>query len=95
MPWPEWAITTIVDARPCGDVWKAVSCHDSHVASYQRLKTLAEADHEVWWGRQCFYRVFSTGEQRPASGDRGTLLRKGLPTSHHESLEAATGSAVC
>ena len=41
-------------------VWQAVSCHDSQVASYQRLKTLADADHEVLWGQQCFYRVFST-----------------------------------
>jgi LmbE family N-acetylglucosaminyl deacetylase len=60
VPWPAWAITTVVDARPWWPtVWKAVSCHDSQVASYQRLQTLADADHEVLWGHQCFYRVFS------------------------------------
>ena len=61
VPWPEWAITTVVDARPWWrTVWQAVSCHDSQMASYERLKTLADADHEVLWGHQCFYRVFST-----------------------------------
>ena len=71
VPWPEWAITTVVDARPFWPtVWKAVSCHDSQVASYQRLKTLADADHEVLWGQQCFYRVFSAVNSGRPSGGR-------------------------
>ena len=60
VPWPDWAITTVVDARPWWRaVWRAVSCHDSQVATYQRLQTLTVADHEMLWGHQCFCRVFS------------------------------------
>jgi LmbE family N-acetylglucosaminyl deacetylase len=61
VPWPEWAISTVIDARPWWrTVWRAVSCHDTQIASYEQLKTLSDADHEVLWGHQCFYRVFST-----------------------------------
>ena len=61
MPWPEWAITTVIDARRWWrTVWQAVSCHDSQTASYEQLKKLPDADHETLWGQQCFYRVFST-----------------------------------
>ena len=61
VPWPDWAITTVIDARPWWrTVWRAVSCHGSQVASYERLKTLSEAaHHETLWGHQCFCRVFS------------------------------------
>lgn len=60
VPWPEWALTTTIDGRPWWrTVWRAVSCHDSQVASYARLKDLTTADHEMLWGHQCFYRVFS------------------------------------
>ena len=60
VPWPDWAITTVIDARPWWPtVWRAVSCHDSQTASYERLRTLSEAHHEMLWGHQCFCRVFS------------------------------------
>ncbi len=59
-PWPDWAITTIVDTRAhWPTVWRAVSCHDSQVANYERLAHLAPEHHEGLWGRQYFYRVFS------------------------------------
>lgn len=58
--WPDWAITTIVDAGDHWDtVWRAVSCHASQVATYERLHALGPEDHRVIWGRQCYYRVFS------------------------------------
>ena len=60
-PWPDWSITTEVDT---GDhwptVWKAVSCHDSQVAGYQRLKELTPEHHRALWGTRCCYRAFST-----------------------------------
>ena len=40
-PWPDWALTTVVDTeawRPT--VWRAVSCHDSQVGAYAALKDL-------------------------------------------------------
>jgi LmbE family N-acetylglucosaminyl deacetylase len=60
-PWPDWAITTVVDTRQYWSiVWEAISCHDSQVAAYQRLKTLPDTHHEMLWGWQSFYRAFST-----------------------------------
>jgi len=60
-PWPDWAITTMIDTRSFWPiVWQAISCHDSQVAAYERLKDLASEHHEALWGRQSFYRAFST-----------------------------------
>jgi LmbE family N-acetylglucosaminyl deacetylase len=60
-PWPEWAITTVVDTRAhWNKVWKAVSCHVSQVTAYEKLKDLSPEHHEALWGWQSFYRVFST-----------------------------------
>jgi LmbE family N-acetylglucosaminyl deacetylase len=60
-PWPDWAITTAIDTRSCWPVvWKAVSCHASQIAAYERLKDLVPRHHEALWGRHSFYRLFST-----------------------------------
>jgi LmbE family N-acetylglucosaminyl deacetylase len=59
--WPDWEITTVVDtAAHWETVWKAVSCHYSQIASYQRLKNLPPEHHAALWGSGRFYRVFST-----------------------------------
>ena len=59
-PWPEWAITTEIDTRRFWPaVWRAVSCHASQVAGYERLKDLSPEHHEALWGSQSFYRAFS------------------------------------
>ncbi len=61
LPWPEWAITTSIDTRAHWETaWKAVSCHESQIAGYQRLQQLSPEQHASLWGRQTFYRVFST-----------------------------------
>jgi LmbE family N-acetylglucosaminyl deacetylase len=61
VPWPHWAITTVIDTRKFwSTVWRAVCCHQSQVTAYERLKDLSSEDHEALWGRQSFYRVFST-----------------------------------
>lgn len=61
VPWPEWAVTTIVETRDhWPTVWKAVQCHDSQIAGYERLRRLSPESHEGLWGRQYFYRAFST-----------------------------------
>jgi hypothetical protein len=76
-PWPEWAITTTIDTRPVWQtVWRAVSCHQSQLATYDRLKDLSPEHHEALWGRQSFYRALSTvngGRMREAD------LFEGLP----------------
>jgi LmbE family N-acetylglucosaminyl deacetylase len=59
--WPDWAITTVIDTRRCWPtVWRAISCHESQVAAYERLKDLSPEHHESLWGWQSFYRAFST-----------------------------------
>jgi LmbE family N-acetylglucosaminyl deacetylase len=59
--WPEWAITTVIDTRHFSStVSRAISCHESQVSAYQRLKELSPDHHEALWGRQSYYRVFST-----------------------------------
>jgi len=61
VPWPDWAITTeIQTAALWPRVWQAVSCHESQTSAYERLRDLSPSDHEALWGRQSFYRAFST-----------------------------------
>ncbi|MDX1566261.1 MAG: PIG-L family deacetylase [Longimicrobiales bacterium] len=60
-PWPEWSITTRIDAADhWRRVWKAVGCHESQMAVYGPLEELDEQVHRVLWGHQSFYRAFST-----------------------------------
>jgi LmbE family N-acetylglucosaminyl deacetylase len=60
VPWPEWAITTAIDTRSFWPtVWRAVSCHESQIAGYERLRDLPPDHHEMLWGRQWFYRALS------------------------------------
>jgi LmbE family N-acetylglucosaminyl deacetylase len=60
-PWPEWAITTVIDTRAVWEtVWRAVSCHESQVTAYEKLRHLSPQAHESLWGWQSFYRVMST-----------------------------------
>jgi LmbE family N-acetylglucosaminyl deacetylase len=60
VPWPDWAITTVIDTRAFWTtVWRAVSCHESQIAAYERLKDLSPEHHAALWGSQSFYRAFS------------------------------------
>lgn len=60
-PWPEWMITTVVDTRAqWPTVWRAVTCHETQIGGYEKLRHLPPEHHESLWGRQEFYRVLST-----------------------------------
>jgi LmbE family N-acetylglucosaminyl deacetylase len=60
-PWPDWAVTTVIDTSDLWPtVWRAVSCHESQLAAYERLRDLPPEHHRTLWGRQSFYRAFST-----------------------------------
>ena len=60
-PWPEWSITTRIDTRDHWEtVWRAVQCHETQMAVYERLGDLTPEHHEGLWGSQSFYRAFST-----------------------------------
>ena len=59
-PWPDWAITTVVDTRAFWPtVSKAIACHVSQVSAYERLTRVPPEHHEALWGTQSFYRAFS------------------------------------
>ena len=59
-PWPDWAITTRIDTRAhWPTVWRAVQCHGTQLASYERLGALGHEHHASLWGSQEFYRAFS------------------------------------
>lgn len=58
---PEWGVTTRLDTSEQWEtVWKAVQCHRSQLPAYEKLASLAPAHHAALWGRQDFYRVYST-----------------------------------
>jgi LmbE family N-acetylglucosaminyl deacetylase len=60
-PWPEWSITTRIDARHAWPiVWRAVQCHRTQNAIYASLADLSDAEHERLWGSPAYYRVFSS-----------------------------------
>jgi LmbE family N-acetylglucosaminyl deacetylase len=67
IPWPDWAITTVIDTR---DFWttvsRAISCHESQVVAYERLKSLPPEHGKALWGSQSFYRALSS-----VNGGRG------------------------
>jgi LmbE family N-acetylglucosaminyl deacetylase len=59
-PWPDWAITTQVDTREYWPtVWRAVSCHETQIGAYEKLRDLSPEYHERLWGSQRFYRALS------------------------------------
>jgi LmbE family N-acetylglucosaminyl deacetylase len=78
VPYPEWMVTTIIDAYPYWKtVWKAISCHETQMSIYEKLTDLTDDQHREIWGAQTFYRVYSL-----VNGDRGkeTDLLQGIET---------------
>jgi LmbE family N-acetylglucosaminyl deacetylase len=60
VPWPDWAITTVIDtAAHWPVVWEAVQCHKTQLTAYGKLGSLSEEHHRYLWGTQEFYRAFS------------------------------------
>lgn len=60
VPWPDWAITTVIDARAfSATTWRAISCHESQTSVYARLQSLSPEHAEAIFGLQSFYRAFS------------------------------------
>jgi len=59
-PWPDWAVTTVIDtASHWPVVWRAVSCHETQMSIYRNLHHLPAEHHRALWGSQEFYRAFS------------------------------------
>ena len=51
--WPDWSITTTVDARDVWQtVWRAVQCHTTQMSIYKNVGSLTEDDQKIIWGTQ-------------------------------------------
>ena len=60
VPWPDWAITTVVDTNHVWPaVWRAVRCHKTQMTIYSKLEELPEEHQRSLFGTQEFYRAFS------------------------------------
>jgi len=69
-PWPDWAITTVIDtSHVWPQVWRAVSCHRTQMTIYEKLGNLPEEHQRSLWGTQEFYRVFSSVNVGPQESD--------------------------
>jgi LmbE family N-acetylglucosaminyl deacetylase len=59
-PWPDWAITTVIDTAAYWPVvWKAVCSHQTQMSMYERLEHLDDQQQKALWGSQEFYRAYS------------------------------------
>jgi LmbE family N-acetylglucosaminyl deacetylase len=59
-PWPDWAITTVLDTADVWEtVWRAVCCHRTQMTIYSQLEQLSPEQQRALWGTQEYYRVFS------------------------------------
>ena len=59
--WAPWAITTQIDAQAYWrTVRQAVAYHRTQLPNNSALEDLSEEDHKLFWGRQGYYRVYST-----------------------------------
>lgn len=58
--WPEWAITTRIDAgEHWRSAWRAIRRHQTQIAIYSGLDDLSDDQLAEMWGTKSFYRVFS------------------------------------
>ena len=58
--WPDWMITTRIDAEAYQQiVLRAVGFHKTQLSAYAQLEQLPDEKLKVLWGIQTFYRVFS------------------------------------
>ena len=59
-PWPDWAITTRLDATANWEtVKRAAACHVSQLAMLPPLDSLSAEQHQLFWGHPTLYRVHS------------------------------------
>ena len=79
--WPDWAVTSRIDARRFGGtVWEEIREHRSQLRDYQKLAELPEEQWLRMFGEQTYYRAFSL-----VNGGRGVEddLFAGLREGRH------------
>jgi len=58
--WPDWAITTCIDARRYwSTALQAIQSHKTQILGYGDLNSLTPQQHMRLWAQTCFYRAFS------------------------------------
>lgn len=58
--WPEWAITTVIDASAhTSAVLRAIRCHRSQLTAVPFFDDMSAEEARLLWGRQTYYRAFS------------------------------------
>jgi LmbE family N-acetylglucosaminyl deacetylase len=58
--WPDWQITTRIDAsNHWRTVWEAVRRHQTQIPASHVLERLSEEQHQALWGFPTYYRAFS------------------------------------
>ena len=59
-PFPEWSITTRLDATAHWQtVQRAVKCHRSQLPTLPDMDQLSDEQHQIFWGQPTLYRVYS------------------------------------
>lgn len=92
-PWPEWAITTVIDTRAWWPtVWSAVSAHRCQMGAYEKLGSLPSDHHASLWGTQAFYRAFSLVN---GGRSRETDLFDGISAGQARSTDDESEMATC
>jgi LmbE family N-acetylglucosaminyl deacetylase len=60
VPWPDWAVTTMIDARECSDtVWRAVRCHQTQTVRSSASDQSGVHRYRSLFGYERFYRAIS------------------------------------
>ena len=99
-PWPDWAITTVVDTRAWVDVvQRAVACHQSQVGAYGGLQALDTSQRDAIWGSWSFYRALSlVNGGRTRESDLFEGVRRAAPSADRRSaalaMDAGTFKAI-
>ena len=58
--WPDWAITTRIDANTHWPVtWEAVNCHKSQLPGFGDVSQITKDQHRRLWGERTYYRAYS------------------------------------
>ena len=94
-PWPDWAITTLIDTSAVWPtVWRAVQCHETQMSIYKNLASAAGGrPSRVCGARRSSIASFSlvNGGRAPRVGSvRGTAMTPNA-TSRARSPDLATG----
>ena len=84
-PWPDWAITTVIDTRDVWPtVWRAVSCHESQMPAYERLNDAVAGASRGAVGPAVVLSRVQHRERRTRARDGSVRRDRQTMTTRHE-----------